>query len=220
MYIRRRRLYLRRLSPHQRRRLRLRLVVLLMTAFVCWCLTMSVLYLRRISTEMAVSDAIDIVTLNINNSVNERMKENDMRYERFVTLEKDNNGAVTAIRTNMSEINALSTDILSDIVGRGERRVLEVDVPLGNLLGSSILMGKGPEVPLDIIMLTSSRIDFSNELESAGINQTKHRIVFEVTVEIDVLIPWDMASAEVRSDILIAETVVVGTVPETYISME
>ena len=220
MYIRRRRLYLRRLSPGQRRQLRLRLAVLAAMALLVCFLFMSLRYLRRVSTEMAVSDAIDIVTLNINSSVNERMKAEDMRYDRFVSLEKDNSGAVAAIKTNMTEINALSTDILSDIVGRGERRVLEVDVPLGNLLGSSLLMGKGPEVPLDIIMLTSSRIDFRNDLESAGINQTKHRIVFEVTVEIDVLIPWDMASAVVRSDVLIAETVIVGTVPETYISME
>ena len=220
MYIRRRRLYLRRLSPGQRRRLRLRLAVLAAMALLVCFLFMSLRYLRRVSTEMAVSDAIDIVTLNINSSVNERMKAEDMRYDRFVSLEKDNSGSVAAIKTNMTEINALSTDILSDIVGRGERRVLEVDVPLGNLLGSSLLMGKGPEVPLDIIMLTSSRIDFRNDLESAGINQTKHRIVFEVTVEIDVLIPWDMASAVVRSDVLIAETVIVGTVPETYISME
>ncbi|MGI6029293.1 MAG: sporulation protein YunB [Candidatus Heteroscillospira sp.] len=193
---------------------------MLLTVLVCYCLFMSLSYLRRVSTEMAVSDAIDIVTLSINSSVNQRMKTDDMSYDRFVSLDKDKNGVVTAIKTNMTEINALSSDILSDVVGQGERRVLEVDVPLGNLLGSSLLMGKGPNVPLDIIMLTSSRIDFRNDLASAGINQTKHRIIFELTVEIDVLIPWDMASAVVKSDVLIAETVIVGNVPETYISME
>ena len=219
MYIRRRR-YFRRLSPRQKKRLVLRLLMWMLMIGLTAFAVLSVRYLRRVSMEMAVSDAVDLVVLNVNDSVNQRMKQEDMSYDRFVTLEKNAEGGVSAIKTNMAEINALSTDILSDIVGRGERRVLEVDVPLGNLLGSSLLLGKGPPVPLDIIMLTSSRIDFRNDLESAGINQTKHRIVFEITVEIDVLIPWDVASAVVHSDVLIAETVIVGAVPETYISLE
>lgn len=189
-------------------------------ALLVYCLVMGVLYLRNVSTQMAVSDAIDIVALNINSAINERMQSEDMSYERFVSLDKDVNGLVTAIKSNMAQINTLSSNILSDIVGKGERRVLEVDIPLGNLMGSSLLMGKGPDVPLEIIMLTSSRVDFRNDLVSAGINQTKHRIIFEITVEIDVLIPWDMVTTVVKSEVLIAETVIVGGVPETYITME
>lgn len=204
----------------RRRRNAAKPLIWLMLALLLYCLVMGVLYLRKVSMEMAVSDAVDIVTLNINSAINDRMKSEDMSYDRFVSLEKDNNGLVTAIKSNMSEINLLSAELLSDIVGRGDRRVLEVSVPLGNLMGSSILMGKGPDVPLEIIMLTSSRVDFRNDLTSAGINQTKHRIIFEITVEIDVLIPWDMVTTVVNSEVLIAETVIVGGVPETYITME
>jgi len=213
-------MYFRRYPPRITRRFVFKATTAAALFIISYLIIMAVLYLRQISMEMAVSDAIDIVVLDINSAVGERMKNQDMSYDRFVSLEKDSDGAVTAIKTNMSEINALSTDILSDIVGKGERRVLEVDIPLGNLLGSSLLMGKGPDVPLEIIMLTSSRADLRNDLESVGINQSKHRIVIELKVEIDILIPWDMVTTVVYSDVLVAETVIVGGVPQTYISME
>lgn len=216
MYIRRRPLLLRPMRRKARVKLTLLVLLISFTAF----LVTAVAFLRRVSTEMAISDAIDIVTLDINSSVNELMRSDSVGYDRFVSLETGPDGSVTAIQTNMAEINALAADMLDRIVGKGDRRIIEVDVPLGNLLGSSLLMGKGPMVPLDIIMLTSSRIDFHNSLEGAGINQTKHRIIFEITVQIDILLPWDMAAAEVKSDVIVAETVIVGTVPETYIVME
>ena len=183
-------------------------------------LIMSFSYLRRVTSEMALSNAIDIVTDDINSAVSERMSGENMSYDRFVTLEKDSSGAITAIKANMPEINALSSSLLSDVVGRGDQRIIEVDIPFGNLLGSSFLMGKGPEIPLDIVMLTSSHIDFKNDLESTGINQTKHRIIFDIAVEIDVLIPWNVESATVEYEVIAAETVIVGGVPETYISLE
>ena len=222
MYIRRRgaRPIFLRFPPRLPRKTRRKLAVFLL----CGCLTAglitSLAYLRRLSAEMALSDAIDIVTLLISESVNREMRTGDMSYDRFVSLEKDENGLVTAVKTNMAEINELSTRLLTDIVGEGERRVIEVDIPLGNLIGSSILMGKGPDVPLDVIMLTSSRIEFRNDLTEAGINQTKHRIIFNIVVDIDVLVPWDLVSYTVESEIIVAETVIVGTVPKTYIKME
>jgi sporulation protein YunB len=220
MYIRRRarRFLLRR--PRLTRRTALRLMGLTMLALTLYTVTMSARYLRRLSMELALSDATDTVIMGINSAVGARMRDENMGYDRFVALDKNESGAVTAIRTNMAEINALAADMLEDIVGEGGRRTLEIRVPLGNLLGSSFLLGKGPAVPVRIIMLSSSRIDFRNELTAAGINQTRHRIVFEVTVAIDVLIPWDVDSTTVRSDIPVAETVIVGTVPETYISLE
>ena len=68
-------------------------------------------------------------------------------------------------------------------------------------------------------MLTSSRVDLKNELISAGINQTKHQIKLDVVIDIDVILPWSTVSTRVDSEILVAETVVVGRVPETYFNV-
>ena len=81
-------------------------------------------------------------------------------------------------------------------------------------------MGRGPRVPVEILMLTSSRVGFDNSIVTAGINQTKHQILLTVTVDIDVLVPWGTESAQVQSQVLIADTIVVGQVPDTFVSYE
>ena len=180
----------------------------------------SVSYLRRLTGEMAVSDATDMVTLAVNDTVSHIMAEGDYSYDYFVTIEKDINGNVAAISANMSRINAVSAQILSEVVAAAENGILDIRVPIGNLLGSNILMGKGPEVPIEVITLTSSYIDIENEIVSTGINQAKHKIILKVDVDIDILIPWDVLTTRVESNVLIAETVIVGKVPETYVDVE
>ena len=177
-------------------------------------------YLRRLTGEIAMSDAVDMVTLAVNNTVNRIMADGDYTYDYFVSIEKDINGNVAAISANMSRINAVSAQILSEVVSAAENGVLDIRVPIGNLLGSNILMGKGPEVPVEVITLTSSYIDIENEIISTGINQAKHKIILKVDVDIDILIPWDVLTTRVESNVLIAETVIVGAVPETYVDVE
>ena len=177
-------------------------------------------YLRRLTGELAMSDAIDMVTLAVNDTVNRIMSEGNYSYDYFVSIEKDNEGNVAAISANMSRINAVSAQILSEVVDAAENGVLDIRVPIGNLLGSNILMGKGPEVLIEVITLTSSYIDIENELVSTGINQAKHKIILKVDVDIDILIPWDVLTTRVESNVLIAETVIVGNVPNTYVNLE
>ena len=110
--------------------------------------------------------------------------------------------------------------ILDKVVGATESHTLTVEIPVGNLTGVSLLMGRGPKVPVQIIVLTSSRVEFNNSIVTAGINQTKHQINLEVIVDIDVLIPWDTESTQVMTEVLIADTIVVGQVPETYLNMQ
>ncbi len=167
-----------------------------------------------------MSDAVDMVTLAVNETVNRIMAEGDYGYDYFVTIEKDNEGNVAAISANMSRINAVSARVLSEVVEAAENGVLDIKVPLGNLLGSNILMGKGPDVLIEVITLTSSYIDIENELVSTGINQAKHKIILKIDVDVDILIPWDVLTTRVESNVLIAETVIVGEVPETYVAVE
>ena len=121
---------------------------------------------------------------------------------------------------NMAHINSLSSEILDKVVGTTESGALTVKIPLGNLTGVNMLMGRGPDVPVKIIYLTSSKVDFKNELVTAGINQTKHQLSLEVTVDVDILVPWRTVSSQVVTDVLIADTVIVGQVPDTYVNME
>ena len=177
-------------------------------------------YLKELAGEMALSDASDLVILAINDVVNRKMLEGEYDYDYFVSLEKDNAGGITAITTNMVEINAFASQVLDDVVRAADSGELNVKIPLGNLLGFNLSIGKGPKVPVRIIMLTSSRADFKNELVSSGINQTKHQMILEIVVDIDILVPWETLSTQVVSRTLIAETVIVGGVPDTFVNVE
>lgn len=176
-------------------------------------------FLRDVAGAMALSDAVDMITASVNDSINERMRSEEYDYDYFVTLEKDDSGSVTAISANMARINSLSSEILRDVIGDTGNGEIELSLPIGNLLGSNLTLGRGPEIPVKIIMLTSSYADFRNEISSAGINQLRHQIVLELRVDIDVLLPWEMRSTQVLSEVLIAETIIVGKVPDTYLNV-
>ena len=178
------------------------------------------LYLKDVSTAIAVSDASDAVTVSINNAIADIMRDGDYSADYFVTFEKSETGEITAISSNMARINALSAKILDRIVGATDTHMLTVNIPVGNLTGVSVLMGRGPKVPVKIITMTSSRVEFNNSIVTAGINQTKHQINLEVIVDIDILVPWGTESTQVVTEVLIADTIVVGRVPDTYLSMD
>lgn len=187
----------------------------LATFLVC-----AALYLRNISTQIAVSDASDAVSMRVNRVISEVMSEGNYDGDYFITFEKGENGDVSAISCNMARINALSSKILDRVVGATENETMTVSIPLGNLTGLSMLMGRGPKVPVEIVMLTSSRVVFNNNIVTAGINQTKHQITLLIRVDIDILVPWGTESTQVLSEVLIADTVIVGKVPGTYLDMK
>ncbi len=178
------------------------------------------MYLKELSGQIAVSDACDIMTLEVNTAVTQVLQEGDYDADYFVKFEKNEAGEVMAISSNMTHVNALSTEILDRVVGLTENRKLTVSIPAGNLTGISLLMGRGPRVPVEIMVLTSSRVEFNNSIVTAGINQTKHQISLNVIVDIDVLVPWGTENAQVVTEVLVADTVVVGQVPDTYLNFD
>jgi sporulation protein YunB len=186
-------------------------------AFVIILVIAGSLYLRILCRSMAISDARDAVTLAINGCVNRILRENDYGGDHFVSLEKDAEGNITAITADTAHINALSSQLLSEIARAADSETLHLRIPLGSLLGSDLLMGRGPQIPVEVLMLTSSFVRFDNDLISTGINQSRHVITLKADVDIDILMPWETITTTVETDVLIAETVIIGRVPDTYV---
>ena len=201
---------------HRRRRATALLILLALAGF----LLAGMLYLKRISSQIAVSDACDIMTMEVNAAITQVLEEGDYDADWFVRFEKNEAGEVTAISSNMTHVNALSATLLDRVIGLTGNRNITVSIPAGNLTGLSLLMGRGPGIPVEIMELTSSHVEFRNNIVTAGINQTKHQISLLVIVDIDVLVPWGTESAQVCTELLIADTVVVGQVPETYLNFD
>lgn len=195
-----------------------RFLLILFILMILAGVTALLLLFRSLLTSMAVSSANDAVILAVNGIVEDIMSDPDFYPEELVTLEKDAAGSVCAVKTNVAAVNLLAANVLERAVEQTAENVLTVGVPVGNLSGSALLLGKGPSVPVEVVMLSSSVAAFRSELTSAGINQTRHQIILELHVDISLFMPWRTVSSEVDTDILVSETVIVGDVPQSYLN--
>ena len=177
-------------------------------------------YLRRLALDYAMAEAREMIVYTVNDVIKDKMSQNNYSYNYFVNLEKDSAGNITALTTNMARINAVSSDISRGIVSGSGSEELNLRIPMGNLTGSNLLSGRGPKLPVRVVMLTAPKTELQNELISAGINQTKHQIVLTVEMKINVLVPWESVSDTVKADIIIAETIIVGQVPDSYVDFK
>ena len=153
-----------------------------------------------------------------NDSVAQQIENGNIQYDRIVYFEKDINGRITALKTNIGEVNRLKTDILNIVNGR----ILALDaadigIPIGSLFLPEFFSGKGPAIPVHILAIRNSDATFSSNFIQAGINQTLHQLVMEVNVEAAVLVLGETSTFQVSSQIVVAETVIVGEVPNTFI---
>jgi sporulation protein YunB len=178
-------------------------------------LTMGLLF-RSMVTELAVSSAKDGVVMRINAIVKEKMTDMALQGQSLVVLERDDQGDITAISTDVAAVNSLAAEILEQAVAQTGEQVITLQIPIGNLTGSTLFLNRGPSVPVEVVMLSSSVAGFRSELSSAGINQTRHQIMLDLNVQVSLLMPWRTVGTSVETEVLVSETVVVGDVPESY----
>ena len=154
----------------------------------------------------------------INDAINAQIEIGDIQYERIVYFEKDLDGRITALKTNMSEINRLKTSTLNLI----NDEILAMDtshigIPIGSLILPELLSGKGAEIPVRILSIRNSDAYFESDFSQAGINQTLHMLSMNVLVDVSVLVLGKTENFTVSSQVVVAETVIVGEVPDTYL---
>ena len=202
-----------------RRKFNFLLIRLLLLAFimlVTLALLRSRVYpvLRSLAETQVKNTASDL----INDAIAEQIAMGNIQYDRIVYFEKDLNGRITALKTNIGEINRLKTDVLNII----NDEILSTDesslgVALGSLFLPEFLSGKGPKLPVRILVIRNSEADFYSDFSEAGINQTLHKLNMEVFLDVTVLVLGTTTEFTISSHMVVAETVIVGDVPETYL---
>ncbi len=172
------------------------------------------------AVELALATATDDITIAVNETVAKIMGRENVTYSSLVTLEKDSAGNITALVSNVANINMLQAEITNAIVERfGDTDITRVSIPLGNLIGGALFSGRGPRINLHILSITNVSTSFRNEFTSAGINQTRHQIIMDVEVTLEILLGGKAGSDRVLTEINVAETVIVGSVPDAYASV-
>lgn len=172
---------------------------------------------RAAIRELARTQVTNATSDLINDAIDGQIELGNIQYDRIVYFEKDLNGRITALKTNMSEVNRLKTNILNLI----NDEIMAMDtshlgVPLGSLFLPEFLSGRGPSIPVQIISIRNSDASFESAFTEAGINQTMHQLSLEVLVDVSVLVLGEADSFAVSSHVVVAETIIVGDVPDTF----
>ena len=154
----------------------------------------------------------------INDAIDRQICDGTIQYDRMVYFEKDLEGKITALKTNMSEVNRLKTDLLNLI----NDEILAVDsahlgIPLGSLFLPEVFAGRGPSIPVQILTIRNSDASFFSEFSQAGINQTLQKMYMQVSVDVAILVLGEVNDFTISSQVVIAETVIVGQVPDMFL---
>lgn len=199
------------------RRQRVRIWAAVILATLVSLLTAGLVHLRPILVDLAAARCSNTVNRIVVAAVNDAVDSGRLEYGKLVQLDKDTEGRVTALSSNMAELNRLQTAVAEDVLARlAEVSVSELTVPLGTLTGSPLLAGRGPKLRVKMETTGTAAARFQDKFTAAGINQTKHQVLLEVDVAVSILLPGITTSTRVCNEISVAETVIVGSVPETY----
>lgn len=155
--------------------------------------------------------------------VNKKTKESieNIDYNDLITIVRDNNGNITMVKANVISINRISAELTIDIQEALENKEqTAIKIPIGSLFGNQILSNFGPQIPIQINPAGIVTTDFKSEFIEAGINQTIHRIYLYTVCKVNIVTPIKTISNEITNEVMVAETVIVGPVPESYYNLE
>ena len=173
---------------------------------------------RYVISDLAKTSVMNTTSDLTNDAIARQIATGNIAYDRIVFFEKDLDGRITALKTNMSEVNRLKTDVLNII----NDEILALDssdigIPIGSLFLPELFSGKGPAIPVHILSIRNSDANFVSSFSQAGINQTLHRLNMEVSVDVAVLVLGETSGFTMSSEVVVAETIIVGQVPQTYL---
>lgn len=179
---------------------------------------------RRLRPEleaMAAAQVSSAVTAAVNDAIVAGIAEENISYDDMVTIETDEHGRVTVLKSNMAQANLLRAHLLAaaleEVSGLSARTF---SIPVGNLTKTELLSGKGPGIKVRLLSAGSANASFRNSFTAAGVNQTLHRVILDVDVTVSVLLPGGTLETAVSIPVCVAETVIVGQVPDTYLQLE
>ncbi len=198
----------------RRRKLAALLALLLLVGNVVLLQVRIAPMLRKLAENQVVNAASDAIF----RAVSRQLQSGSVDYGRIIGLEKDANGKISALTTDMEQLARLKSEILELL----DEEILAMDddelsVPVGSLLLPTFFAGRGFSLPVRLIALNSTNADFYSSISSLGINQSVQQIRITFTVSLTFLTPAGISDTDVTSDVLAAQTILLGDVPESYI---
>ena len=192
---------------------------LLFIAFTTWGAWFLNTTVEPTLAELGRMRARSMVTRMVTKAINDQFHEEEDT-EKLITRKTNAKGEMEMLQDNTKAINLLITEISKELQQEYQNMKPDIiEVPIGALLGSEIISQTGPKVDLEVIPLSVSGMDFKTEFETQGINQTKYKVYITLKSQVKVLAPFSSTTFDMSSTILIAEAVILGTVPQNYVEV-
>ncbi len=176
--------------------------------------------LRPILETVAADQAINLMTRAINAAVDDCLTESGMDYGDFVSVATDEEGRVTSLNGNTAEASRFRRQVTEAVIeairGLDDK---DLGVPLGSLTGQLLLSGVGPSVRVRVYSVGSVTAEYANSFTAAGVNQTHHQIDLRINAAVNLILPGEILPVTVSSGVCVAETVIVGETPDTYLDL-
>ncbi len=200
---------------HRRKRVLVKLTGLLL--LLAGIFLLADIRVRPIIEKTAMYQSKIFATRIINDAVYSQLEDESLDYEKLITVTYSSDNSISSIESNMVNINRLKSKItkcVNDELSHIDEN--DINISLGTISGLYTFYNQGPLIPVKVQPEGYAETTLISSFESAGINQTLHRIIVEITVDISAIIPGYTSSADVTTQFVIAETVIVGNVPESY----
>lgn len=166
---------------------------------------------------LALSRAQNLATVIINNTVSQLLSDENGSFGELIKIEYDESGKIAALKSDSVQMNKLKSLISVGITKAiGEIEESRISIAVGTLTGSTFLTGRGPKIDLNVHISCSCSIEVRNTFNYSGINQTMHKAMLDVTTNVYVLSVGETLSSQVFTSIPVAETVIIGQIPEIY----
>lgn len=142
-------------------------------------------------------------------------------YTDFVDIEKGTDDKILYLGTNTAMVNAFVRSLAlrceNALNALGKQ---EIAVPVGAFTGSPLMADSGPSVRVDVTFFSTVHCDFITTFESVGVNQTRHSMYAKIEVLFNTVLPIAEHEIALSNNILIAEHVIVGEIPNVYVANE
>ena len=173
--------------------------------------------LTRVVLTLAQAQARAMAVQTLNEAAAELLSSGEVTYDSLMHVTMDENGQVRLIQANTPEMNRLASRVSlmaqEKLQSRGDQTV---KVPLGSALGLTLFAGAGPKIEVRVLPVGSVHAEFHTDFQTAGINQTRHRISLQLTAQVQLVIPTGAQKVEVTTQVAMAESIIVGEVPDTF----
>ncbi len=176
---------------------------------------------RPIVEQYAESNMQIILNNYINETISEVLEEEKVSYSDISVIKRNEQGEVESVEINTMEVSVITSKISEKIQKKVDKReYLHIGIPVGTIFGNDFTLGRGPEIKIKLRVNSAVFLNTKSKFYSAGINQTLHEITAEISSDVFIMMPLYRTQATVDNDFLLAQTVIVGDVPEAFTNVD